>query len=340
MSEQNFIIETKSLYKSFPIIRSIFDIIRKEPQKYVRAVDGVSLEIVKGENIGLVGESGCGKSTLARSIIRLYDPTSGQVFLEGNDFTSLSGNELRKKRKDIQMIFQDPYSSLNPRMSVKEMLIEALKYHNICEKNEMDNKVNELLNMVGLSRNASDRFPGEFSGGQRQRVGIARALTVEPKVLLADEPVSALDVSIQAQIINLLDDLKKKLNLTIMFISHDLGVVKYVTNRVAVMYLGKIVEIGPTTELFNNPGHPYTKILINATPKLDPRIRSNEIVIDGEIPSPINVPSGCRFHPRCPYCVDICKEVEPETRKVGLDRILACHRPLTENLRGPLEKQA
>lgn len=339
MSEQNFIIETKSLYKYFPIKRSIFDIIRKEPQKYVRAVDDVSLEIVKNENIGLVGESGCGKSTFARTIIRLYEPTSGQVFFEGKDFTSLSSNELREKRTDIQMIFQDPYLSLNPRMSVKEMLIEALIYHNICEKNEVDNKVNELLNMVGLPRNASDKLPGEFSGGQRQRIGIARALAVEPKVLLADEPVSSLDVSIQAQIINLLNDLRKKLNLTIIFISHDLGVVKCVTNRVAVMYLGKIVEIGPTTELFNNPGHPYTKILTNAAPKLDPRIRSNEIIIDGEIPSPIDVPSGCRFHPRCSYCVDICKEVEPETRKVGLDRILACHRPLTENLRGPLEKQ-
>ncbi len=321
------ILEINNLSKFFPVKRSIIDMISKKPVLNVKAVDNVSFKVFKGENLGLVGESGCGKSTLARTIIRLYEPTAGTIIFKDQDFTNLKANDLRKSRTDIQMIFQDPYSSLNPRMSVYETLAEAIKYHKICEDSEIRSRVNELLDVVGIPRYAADRFPGEFSGGQRQRIGIARALAVNPEVILADEPVSALDVSIQAQIINLINDLSEKLGLTVLFIAHDLGVVQYITDRVVVMYLGKIVEIGETKALFDHPKHPYTHILTNAAPVLDPRKRSDTILIEGEIPSPIHVPNGCRFHPRCPNAFDRCKVEEPELTEYEDGRMVACHKP-------------
>ena len=325
-------LKVENLYKWFPLKRTILDAITRKPIRNVKAVEGVSMEVYKGENIGLVGESGCGKSTLAKTIIRLYEPTSGKVNFKGVDFTLLKGKNLREKRTDIQMIFQDPYSSLNPRMSIKETLVEAIKYHKICKDSEIGLKVNELLDMVSIPRYVADRFPREFSGGQRQRISIARALAVNPELILADEPVSSLDVSIQMQIINLLSDLKNRLNLTVLFISHNLRVVEYITDRVAVMYLGKIVEIGNSKGLFEFPAHPYTNILTNATPVLDPRKKTDKIVIEGEVPSPLDVPAGCRFHPRCPFADDICKKVEPEMKLISKDRYVACHKPLIKEL--------
>ena len=322
------ILKVENLYKYFPLKRTVFDVINNKPIKKVKAVDGVDFDVYKGENIGLVGESGCGKSTLARTIIRLYESTSGGVYFDGSDFTKLKGKEIREKRKKIQMIFQDPYSSLNPRMTVQETLAEPLLYHEICRESEVNNKIKELLSMVGLPSYAANRYPGEFSGGQRQRIGIARAISVNPDLILADEPVSALDVSIQAQVINLINDLRKQLGLTVVFISHDLGVVKYITNRVAVMYLGKIVEIGQTKDIFNNPAHPYSNILTKAAPSLDPRKRNDKVIIEGEIPSPINIPTGCRFHPRCPIADEICKREEPKLRLISNDRQVYCHKPL------------
>lgn len=331
IQNKEIILKVENLYKYFPLKRTILEVITKKPIRNVKAVDDVSIGIYKGENMGLVGESGCGKSTLAKTIVRLYEPTSGKINFEGVDFTSLKEKNLREKRADIQMIFQDPYSSLNPRMSVKETLVEVIKYHKICETSKIDLKVNEMLDMVGIPRYVSDKFPREFSGGQRQRIGIARALAVNPKLILADEPVSSLDVSIQMQIINLLGDLKNRLNLTVLFISHDLRVVKYITERTAVMYLGKIVEIGNSKELFKSPAHPYTNILISAAPVFDPRKRTNKTAIEGEISSPIDEPTGCRFHPRCPFADDICKKVEPELKLISKDRYVSCHKPLLKN---------
>lgn len=322
------VVEVKNLSKWFPLKYGITDVIAKKPRRYVKAVNDVTLDIHKGENLGLVGESGCGKSTLARNIVRLYEPTKGNIILNGVDITSMKGKELRKMRPTMQMIFQDPYSSLNPRMSVYEILSEILSVHNKVDKSDIDKRVKELLEMSGLSMDIKDRFPGEFSGGQRQRIGIARALALEPELIIADEPVSALDVSIQAQIINLLDDLQKQLGLTVLFISHDLGVVRYITDRVAVMYLGSIVELGNTKEVFEKPYHPYALALTKAAPSLDPTNRKREYTIEGEIPSPINMPSGCKFHKRCKYCKDICRTEEPEYREIAENRYVACHFPL------------
>lgn len=317
-----------NLTKVFPIKQSLIDIISRKTQKVLVAVDNVSLVIKKGETLGLVGESGCGKSTLARTIIRLYDPNSGKILFNGLDLAKLKGKKLRNERKYIQMVFQDPYSSLNPRMSVKDMLTEVLKVHSICPKSEIDKKITDLLEMVGMSTQVEDRFPGEFSGGQRQRIGIARALALNPNFIIADEPVSALDVSIQAQVINLLSDIQKNLNLTLLFISHDLRVVRHIAHRVAVMYLGKIVELSDTESLFEQPYHPYSQILIKAAPVLDPRIRTTEYVIEGEPPSPINIPTGCRFHPRCSKAQKKCKTLQPEMREISSGRMVACHYPL------------
>jgi oligopeptide/dipeptide ABC transporter ATP-binding protein len=324
----NELVRIEGLTKVFPLKQPILDFITRKPKKILQAVDHVNLSIMKGETLGLVGESGCGKSTLAKTIMRLYNPDGGKLMFEGEDLASLKGQSLRDARKKFQMIFQDPYSSLNPRMSVRDMLTEILTVHKVCPKSEIDDRIGHLLETVGMSIQMAERFPGEFSGGQRQRLGIARALALNPIFIIADEPVSALDVSIQAQVINLLRDIQQSLQLTMLFISHDLRVVRYITNRVAVMYLGKIIELADTEELFRNAYHPYTKVLIKAAPVLDPRIRTREYAIEGEPPSPIHVPEGCSFHPRCPYATDRCKSEQPKMREAQLGRMVACHYPL------------
>ena len=326
--ERELLLEVDHLCKWFPQKQSIGDALARKEKKYLKAVNDVSFHIYKGENLGLVGESGCGKSTLARTILRLYEPTSGTVKLRGEDISHMKGAALRKLRPQMQMIFQDPYSSLNPRMSVYDTVAEMLKVHHMCPDNEIPQQVERLLTMSGLSMDIAQRFPGEFSGGQRQRIGIARALALKPAFIIADEPVSALDVSIQAQIINLLSHLQQELDLTILFISHDLRVVRHITHRVMVMYLGSNVEIGPTEEIFDHPAHPYTQVLTKAAPKLNPLDRQRDYAIEGEPPSPINTPSGCKFHPRCPYCTEECKTVVPELREIAPGRLCACHHPL------------
>ena len=328
LDKDTALIRVRGLKKYFPLKRQLTDFISGTPHEVLKAVDDIDLDIQTGENLGLVGESGCGKSTLARTIIRLYTPDEGSVLFDGKDITRMEKQELRKVRRDLQMIFQDPYSSLNPRMSVREMLMEALTFHKVCHKTEMEKRFYDLLSMVGIGAEAADRLPGEFSGGQRQRIGIARALAPAPRFIIADEPVSALDVSIQAQIINLLEELQERLHLTTLFISHDLRVVKHISHRVAVMYLGKIVELADTEALFEHPAHPYTDILLRAEPPLDPRLRSTEIAISGELPSPIHLPSGCRFHPRCPNARKECSEREPLLSGVGSGHFAACHYPL------------
>jgi oligopeptide/dipeptide ABC transporter ATP-binding protein len=323
------ILRVEDLTKEFPIKQNFFDEVSRKPPKIVKAVDHVNFSVLGGETMGLVGESGCGKSTLSKTLMHLYKPDSGKIIFEGEDFSQLDGRKLRQARNKIQMIFQDPYSSLNPRLSVRQMLSEVLSVHKICSRDEMDGRIEELLEMVGMDMSMSSRFPGEFSGGQRQRLGIARALAVNPDFLIADEPVSALDVSIQAQVINLLAEIQEKFRLSLLFISHDLRVVRHITHRVAVMYLGKIVEVGPTEEIFTAPYHPYSNILIQAAPQLDPRKRTKNYAINGEPPSPIDLPKGCRFCPRCPFAKDICHEKEPEMQQIG-DRRVACHFPLNQ----------
>ena len=322
------LVEVRDLCKWFPVKRTIADSALRRPVRYVKAVDHVSLDIFQGECLGLVGESGCGKSTLARTIIRLYEPTSGQILLEGTDITHLSPKAMRPLRPHMQMIFQDPYSSLNPRMTVRAIISELLLYHRVVPKDQVNARVEALMQMCGLSADYADRFPGEFSGGQQQRVGIARALALNPRFIIADEPVSALDVSIQAQIINLLGDLQQQLGLTILFISHDLRVVRHITHRVAVMYLGNVMELGPTEALFDHPLHPYTSVLTKAAPVMNPLHRTREYAIEGETPSPIHLPTGCRFHPRCTHCTERCKTELPELREIAPGRFVACHQPL------------
>ena len=323
------LLEANGLVKRFPLKRTIFDAMLHKERKALTAVDDVSLTLAQGETLGLVGESGCGKSTLARTIINLYRPTEGKVVFDGTDLASLSKRELRERCGDIQMIFQDPYSSLNPRMTVRQVLREVLLHRGACERDKVDAEVMRLLGLVGLSEDQADRLPSAFSGGQRQRIGIARALAARPKLIIADEPVSALDVSIQAQIINLLIDLKERLDLSILFISHDLRVVRYISDRVAVMYLGSIVETATTDELYDHPLHPYTKTLLEAAPSMEEsRVKETKTFAKGELPSPINMPSGCRFHPRCPYATERCKTERPCLRDAGDGHLVACHNPL------------
>ena len=284
----------------------------------IRAVDGVSFTLRRGETLGLVGESGCGKSTLGRALNRLEEPTAGTVFFEGKDVAHASGKDLFRLRRDIQMIFQDPYSSLNPRMTIGEIVREPLLVHRVGTKAEQIEKVRELLEVVGLPGDTLGRYPHEFSGGQRQRVGLARALTLEPKLVIADEPVSALDVSVQSQVLNLMVRLQRERNLTYVFISHDLSVVEYISDTIAIMYLGRIVEIGPVETIFERAAHPYTRALIEAIPVPDPRRKRESKPLEGEAPSPVSPPPGCPFHPRCPFAIDACKEAIPVLEPVGV----------------------
>lgn len=315
------LLEVKDLKKYYPAGGGLFT-----PQKFVKAVDGVSFSLEKGEILGLVGESGCGKSTLAKVLLRLEDPNGGSVQLDGEDLTLLKGEKLRKKRGDFQMIFQDPYASLNPKRSIYATLEEPLLLHTKLNEEERKIRIGELLDMVGLHKEHALRYPHEFSGGQRQRIGIARALAVNPKFIVADEPVSALDVSVQAQIVNLLEDIRQKTEVAFLFIAHDLAIVEHISNRIMVMYLGKVMEYGPAEELCRNPRHPYTAALLASVPVLDPAKRGAKRILTGDVPSPLSPPSGCRFHPRCPYREKICSEQEPVMREIGGSRhFCSCH---------------
>lgn len=315
------LLEVVDLKKHFPIYGGVFSRI----VGYVYAVDGVSFKVKKGETFGLVGESGCGKTTAGRVILRLTPATSGKVLFDGQDVFALSPGQMRRLRREMQIIFQDPYASLNPRMTVGEIVGEPLEIHGVARGKAKHERVQDLLNVVGLQPSDARRYPHEFSGGQRQRIGIARALALQPKLIICDEPVSALDVSIQSQILNLLDDLQDQFGLTYVFIAHGLHVIKHVSDRVGVMYLGKLVEVAQADELFDSPYHPYTEALLSAIPVPNPEIRKERIVLEGDVPSPINPPSGCRFHTRCRYAQDICREQEPPLREIGGGRTVACH---------------
>ncbi len=324
MTSNNVILRVENLTKHFPIKRGI--LIQRQVGA-VQAVDKVNFEVREGETFGLVGESGCGKSTTGRTILQLYRPTSGKVYFRDTDITALKGNTLRRSRRHMQMIFQDPYASLNPRMKVGSIIGEPMIVHNIGDAKKRKERVEELMNLVGLNPYFVSRYPHEFSGGQRQRIGIARALALEPEFIVCDEPISALDVSIQAQVVNLLEELQEKLGLTYLFIAHDLSMVRHISDRTAVMYLGKVVELADRDELYGNPLHPYTQALMSAVPYPDPikERQRQRIILPGDVPSPINPPSGCRFHTRCPLAIDICKEVEPEWRQATPDHWAACH---------------
>lgn len=329
---QEPLIEVKNLKQEFRLTKGLLQSLRFEDGKIVKedkivhAVNDVSFTINKGEVFSLVGESGCGKSTTARTIIRLLEPTGGQVFYKGNDISHLKSNQILPYRKDIQMIFQDPYASLNPKQRVEDIIMEPMLFHKIVNtKEEAKKKCMEILERVGLRPEQASRFPHQFSGGQRQRIGVARALAVQPEFIIADEPVSALDVSIQAQILNLLMDLKEEFNFSYLFIAHDLSVVRHISDRLGVMYLGGIVEMGDKKTIFENPLHPYTKLLFSAVPTVGeaPLVESEEI--EGEIPNPVNLPSGCYFHDRCPYAVELCKRERPELKDIGGGHCVACH---------------
>ncbi len=320
------LVEVTHLKKYFPIRRGVLS---REVAR-VHAVDDVTISVAEGETLGLVGESGCGKSTLGRCIVRLLDPTAGDIVFDGRSIGKLRARAMRPLRREMQMIFQDPYASLNPRKRVGTIIGDPMRIHGIGDRKERKDAVEELLQKVGLSPEHYNRFPHEFSGGQRQRIGVARALALRPKLIVADEPVSALDVSIQAQMVNLLEELQDEFNLTYVFIAHDLGVVRHVSDRIAVMYLGKLVELSPAEELYTRPIMPYTEALLSAVPVPDPDLaeKRERIVLEGDVPSPIDPPSGCRFHPRCRYATDVCSQIEPPLVDYGNGHLAACHHPL------------
>jgi len=323
MPDDQVIVRVENLVKYFPILSGVF----QRQVGSVHAVDDISFFLYKGETFGLVGESGCGKSTAGRTILQLYRPTSGHVYFDDVDLVKLKGEDLRRMRRRMQMIFQDPYASLNPRMTIGEIIGEPLVVHEMAKGNEMRERVDELLNIVRLNRSFASRFPHEFSGGQRQRIGIARALALSPDFIVCDEPISALDVSIQAQVINLLEDLQKRYGLTYLFIAHDLSMVKHISNRIAVMYLGILAEMAPRDELNTHPLHPYTQALLSAVPVPDPVVeeKRQRIILEGDVPSPVNPPSGCRFRTRCPLAEKICSEQMPAWREVASEHWVACH---------------
>jgi len=315
------LLTVEHLKKYFPIHRGVLGRVAK----YVKAVDGVSFTIKRGETFGLVGESGCGKTTAGRAILRLHEPDSGSIRFDGTDLLSLGKQDLRRKRRDMQIIFQDPYASLNPRMTIRTIVGEPFAIHGIASGSERETRIADLLNTVGLDSSVMNRYPHEFSGGQRQRIGIARALALKPKFIVADEPVSALDVSIQAQIINLLADLQQQFGLTYLFISHAIPVIEHISTRIGVMYLGKLVEVGTSRQICTSPKHPYTQALLSAVPIPDPAAKKQRVVLRGDVPTPINPPPGCRFHTRCPIAVDRCKTEEPQLRQIEDGRDVACH---------------
>lgn len=327
IASDDHILEVTNLKKHFPISAGI---VFQRQVGAVRAVDGVSFHVVRGETLGLVGESGCGKSTTGRTILQLYRPTEGSVKFEGQELSTMAGNELRQMRRKMQIIFQDPFASLNPRMTVGSIVSEPLQIHKIySNKKERQQFVEQLMEKVGLNPYFINRYPHEFSGGQRQRIGIARALALEPSFIVADEPISALDVSIQAQVVNLMEELQNELNLTYLFIAHDLSMVRHICDRVAVMYLGKIVELGPVDEVYENPQHPYTQALLSAVPVPDPMVEENRqrIIITGDLPNPANPPTGCNFNTRCPVSVDLCfEEPDPPLIEVRPKHYVSCHR--------------
>lgn len=320
--QENDFIKVKNLVKYFPVRGGVL----KRIVAWVQAVDDVSFSIYKGETLGLVGESGCGKSTVGRTMLRLMEPTSGTVEYDGQDVFSMDKDELKKLRRDMQIIFQDPYSSLNPRKPVSDSIMTGLNIHRVGTKQERQMTTMETLHKVGLEEYHAHRYPHEFSGGQRQRIGIARAIALRPRFIVCDEPVSALDVSIQSQVLNLLQDLQDEFGLTYLFIAHNLSVVEHISDRVAVMYLGKIVELAPRDELFRSPLHPYTQALISAIPVANPNLKRERIILEGEVPSPLNPPAGCRFHPRCPVVLEKCSQGEPEFKSVRPGHFVACYR--------------
>jgi oligopeptide transport system ATP-binding protein len=325
VAQGDILVDVRNLKVYFPVTAGL---ILQRKIADVKAVDGISFQIRRGETLGLVGESGCGKSTTGRAILQLYRPTEGEIKFGQTELTTLKGRELRRMRRKMQMIFQDPYASLNPRMSVGAIIGEPLAIHGLAKGQGRRERVAELMRIVGLNPYYANRYPHEFSGGQRQRIGVARALAVEPDFIVADEPVSALDVSIQAQIINLLEDLQEQFGLTYLFIAHDLSVVRHISDRVAVMYLGKIMELTGRDELYRNPLHPYTKALLSAVPIPDPEVETKRerIILSGDVPSPMRPPPGCVFHTRCPIAIDECRNVAPEWREVASDHSVACHR--------------
>ena len=341
MRDSENILEVRGLKKYFPITAGFF----KKTVGYVRAVDNIDLYVKEGETLALVGESGCGKTTLGRSILRAIQPTSGEVLFKRRDgeivdLTKIGNEKMRDTRRDMQMVFQDPYASLNPRMTVLNIISEPLICHNLMKGKAMQNYVQELMETVGLNPKHLERYPHAFSGGQRQRIGIARALATKPRFIVCDEAVSALDVSVQAQILNLLMDLQSQMNLSYVFISHDLGVVRHISDRVGVMYVGHMVEMSETTDLFDKPMHPYTEALLSAKPVADPRNKSKRIMLEGEVANPAHLPSGCPFHPRCRYCQEVCKKDVPEWRELKPGHFVACHRAHELDLDKSSEKKS